>query len=389
MRDLNLSGKRLLIREDFNVPVQDTKVSHTARIQAALPTIQWALAQGATVILVSHLGRPVEGRISPEDSLEPVRAVLSSLLNLPVALLSLEALENSIHTQSLMPGSVTLLENVRCLVGEAENSPELGKRLGALCDIFVMDAFAVAHRAQASTVSVAVYAPVACAGPLLIAELEAVERILASPQRPVMAIVGGAKVSTKLALLNHLLDRVDTLILGGGIANTFLRAQGYAIGDSLFEPALVPLAQDLLAKAQKQHKLIWLPQDVVVADNLSATAHPTIKSVSAVHGSDKIFDIGPQAQAELGDLLQTAQIILWNGPLGVFEYPAFSAGTQALAQAIAKSRAFSVAGGGDTLAAVAQYHVTDQISYLSTGGGAFLEALEGKILPAVAVLTRE
>ncbi len=380
MVDVALSGKTVLIREDFNVPMQDGKIAHSARIEAALPTLRQALAKGAKVLVMSHLGRPVEGQFDPQYSLKPIADYLSQALGQEVPLFAITEMP------VLQAGQIALLENVRFLKGEEKNSPELAQRLASLCDIFVMDAFAVAHRAQASTVGVAVYAKVVCAGPLLQKELEALNNIFAHPQKPVLAIVGGSKVSTKLQVLTNLLDKVDILVLGGGIANTFLKAKGLPIGDSLFEADLVPTAQELLQKAERLGKMIWLPEDVIVSDKMDNQATATMKLVKDVNAGDKIFDIGDKARESLIRTVQMAKTILWNGPVGVFEFTPFAQGTKTLAEAIATSSAFSVAGGGDTLAAIEQFKVTEGISYLSTGGGAFLEALEGITLPAVSVL---
>jgi len=380
MVDLVLNNKTVLIREDFNVPMADGKISHSARIDAALPTLRQALAMGAKVIVMSHLGRPTEGQYDAQFSLKPIAEYLSNALGQPVPLCDIDSLP------SLSSSEIVLLENVRFLKGEEKNTPELARKLASLCDIFVMDAFAVAHRAQASTVGVAEYANVVCAGPLLQKELEALKKIFDHPKKPVLAIVGGSKVSTKLQLLTNLLDKVDILVLGGGIANTFLKAQGLAIGDSLFEADLVPTAKELLLKAQRLGKKIWLPEDVVVSDQIDNQAKTTIKLVNEVSAGDKILDIGTRAQISLSDTIKLANTILWNGPIGVFELAPFAEGTKALANAIANSDAFSVAGGGDTLAAIEQFKVTEGISYLSTGGGAFLESLEGITLPAVSIL---
>lgn len=380
MADVALNGKTVLIREDFNVPMQDGKISHSVRIDAALPTLRQALAKGAKVIVMSHLGRPKEGEFDAQYSLKPIAAYLSQVLGQEVPLFEIS------EVPALQAGQIALLENVRFLKGEEKNSPELAKQLASLCDIFVMDAFAVAHRAQASTVGVAEFAKVVCAGPLLQKELEALSKIFAHPQKPVLAIVGGSKVSSKLQVLTNLLDKVDILVLGGGIANTFLKAKGLPIGDSLFEADLVPTAQDLLQKAERLGKTIWLPDDVVVSDRMDNQASATIKLTKDVSTGDKIFDIGQAARESLVKTIQTAKTILWNGPVGVFEYAPFAMGTKVLAEAIAASAAFSVAGGGDTLAAIEQFNVSEGISYLSTGGGAFLESLEGITLPAVAIL---
>jgi phosphoglycerate kinase len=379
MEQLDLQGKRVLIREDFNVPMKDGKITHTARIEAALPTIRAAVQKGAKVLLLSHLGRPKEGEFSSAYSLQPIADYLSTCLDQTVRLVSID--EDLI----LNDGQVALLENVRFLKGEEENDLALAKALAAKADIFVMDAFAVAHRKQASTYGVAQYAPIACAGPLLQKELEAIHKVLVASEKPVLAIVGGSKVSTKLQLLNNLLDKVDVLVVGGGIANTFLAAMDLPIGESLYEPQLVHTAKTLIEKAASLGKTLWLPLDVVVAESLDSL-QGTIKQRENVQSKDKIFDIGPQSCLDLEKHLKNAKTILWNGPVGVFEQPPFAQGTKALAEAIVASGAFSVAGGGDTLAAVEAFHVEHDISYLSTGGGAFLEALEGKKLPAVAIL---
>jgi phosphoglycerate kinase len=378
MEDFDLSGKRILIREDFNVPMHDGKITNTSRIDCAVSTLKQAMAQQAKVIVMSHLGRPKEGAFDPAYSLKPIADYLSVKLSWPVTLFTLDS------PPELEPGGIALLENVRFLEGEDENSPELSKKLAALGDIFVMDAFAVAHRIQASTCGVAKYSSKRCAGPLLAKELQAINAILKDPVSPVVAIVGGSKISTKLTLLENLLKKVDTIIVGGGIANTFLAALDFPIGSSLFEKSLMPVAKSVYDQATKLGKKIWLPQDVVVAPSLEAVG--VVKNINEVKPEDKIFDIGPHSQRELQHILQKAKTILWNGPVGVFEVPAFSKGTESLAKSIIQSKAYSVAGGGDTVAAVEQFKVEKGISYLSTGGGAFLEALEGKVLPAVAAL---
>jgi phosphoglycerate kinase len=384
MDKVSLKDKWVLIREDFNVPMLDGNISHTARIDAALPTIKQAQKMGAKIILMSHLGRPIEGHFDEAFSLKPIAIYLSKCLGQSVPLFQLDQ-----DIPALQSGEVALLENVRFLPGEEKNSDELAKKLAALCQVFVMDAFAVAHRAQSSTVGVARFAEVACAGPLLQKELTAIHQVLIHPQRPVVAIVGGSKVSSKLKLLTNLLDKVDTLVVGGGIANTFLAAKGFPMGESLFEQDLVPTAKALLEKAQKLDKTIWLPVDVVVGEQLIKDAKALVKSCNDVQGKDKIFDIGPASQKSLADCIHQAKTILWNGPVGVFEFAPFSEGTKNLAKAIAASDAYSVAGGGDTLAAIEQFQVQDKISYLSTGGGAFLEAIEGKVLPAVLALQKQ
>lgn len=379
MNDLTLTGQRVLIREDLNVPVRNGTVSSDARIRAALPTIQLALDAGAKVILMSHLGRPVEGGSAEENqiySLAPVAAHLALLLNRRVPLI-----EDWQQGLSLADGEVCLLENVRFNPGEKDNSDQLGQLYAGLCDIFVMDAFGTAHRAQASTHGVAKFAPKVCAGPLLAAELNALSQALAKPARPMVAIVGGSKVSTKLSVLDALSDKVDQLIVGGGIANTFLAATGKPVGKSLCEHDLLPTAVVL-----NQKTAIPLPVDVVVGQEFSAEAAAVIKLTEDVSEDDMIFDVGPKSQSQLADIIAAAKTIIWNGPVGVFEFDQFGAGTEAIAKAIASSDAFSIAGGGDTLAAIDKYQVAEKISYISTGGGAFLEFVEGKQLPAVAIL---
>ena len=381
MVDLDLRGKRVLIREDLNVPVAEGKVTSDARIRASLPTIQLALDQGARVILMSHLGRPKEGVPEAEFSLAPVAERLSELLGRPVPLRSdwLDGVECA-------PGEVVLCENVRFNKGEKKDDEALARRMAALCDVFVMDAFGTAHRAEASTHGVARFAPVACAGPLLVGELDALERALSRPARPLVAIVAGSKVSSKLTVLESLIDKVDKLVVGGGIANTFLAATGVAVGRSLHEAEMLDMARALMAKAKARGAEIPLPTDVVVAREFAATAHADVRDVSTVAPDEMILDIGPDTAERLGAMLQQAGTILWNGPVGVFEFDQFGEGTKAIAQAVARSGAFSLAGGGDTLAAIEKYGVEDGISYISTGGGAFLEFVEGKTLPAVAVL---
>ncbi|BBM01600.1 phosphoglycerate kinase [Microbulbifer sp. GL-2] len=376
MTDLDLAGKRLLIREDLNVPVKDGRVTSDARIRAALPTIQAAIDAGAKVLLMSHLGRPTEGEYAEEFSLAPVAAHLGELLGREVALVKewREGVE-------LANGEVALLENVRFNAGEKKDSEDLAKAYAALCDVFVMDAFGTAHRAQASTHGVARFAPVACAGPLLAAELDALEKALAEPARPLVAIVGGSKVSTKLTVLESLADKVDQLIVGGGIANTFLAASNKPVGKSLCEHDLLDTAKGLMQKCD-----IPVPVDVVTGKEFSETAAAETKPAGAVTEDDMIFDIGPQSSEQLADILKEAKTIIWNGPVGVFEFDQFGAGTEHLSKAIAASDAFSIAGGGDTLAAVDKYGIADKVSYISTGGGAFLEYVEGKKLPAVAML---
>ena len=383
MTDLDLKNKQVVIRVDFNVPLQNGVITSDTRIKAELPTIELALKKGAAVILLSHLGRPTEGQFSAEDSLAPVAKHLSTLLQRPVPLI-----QSWIDGLTVQPGEVVLCENVRFLTGETKNDPALAQKMAKLADIFVMDAFATAHRAQASTYGIAEYAPIACAGPLLQAELSALGKAIALPAHPLVALVGGSKVSSKLSILESLSDKVDQLIVGGGIANTFLAAEGFHVGASLYEPDLVHVARDILAKLKKQGKSCPLPIDVVVATEFSATAKATIKNVIDLESTDMILDIGPQSAAQLADILQQAKTIIWNGPVGVFEFPAFSHGTATVARAIADSPAFSLAGGGDTIAAIEAFKVEDQISYISTAGGAFLEFLEGKTLPAVAILEK-
>ena len=381
MSDLDLNGKRVLIREDLNVPVKYGKVTSDARLKAAVPTIELALKQGAKVMVMSHLGRPEEGVFDQESSMQPVVDYLAQALAASVRLAA-----DYLGGIDVAAGEVVVFENVRFNKGEGKNDDALAQKLAALCDVFVMDAFGTAHRAQASTHGVAKFAPVACAGPLLVAELDALAAALKNPKRPLVAIVGGSKVSTKLTVLESLSGIVDQLIVGGGIANTFIAANGNNVGKSLYEADLVPEAQRLMAQAKARGGNIPVPTDVVVGQAFSETTVATLKSVAAVDDADMIFDIGPDTTAELVDILKAAGTIVWNGPVGVFEFDQFSAGTKALAQAIADSDAFSIAGGGDTLAAIDKYNIADKVSYVSTGGGAFLEFLEGKTLPAVAIL---
>src|SRR5580698_10365182 len=381
MTDLELAGKRVLIREDLNVPVADGAVTSDARIRAALPTLRLALQAGAKVFVMSHLGRPEEGVYEEQFSLAPVARRLSELLGKPVPLR-----KDWLSGLDCQPGQLLLCENVRFNKGEKKDKEDLARALAALCDVFVMDAFGTAHRAEASTHGVARFAPVACAGPLLVAELEALERALAKPARPMIAIVAGSKVSTKLTILESLLDKVDKLIVGGGIANTFLAATGVKIGKSLYEKDMLEMAAKLLARARERGAEIPLPQDVVVAREFAATAHADVRPVNEVADDEMILDIGPDTAEQFADLLKSAGTIVWNGPVGVFEFDQFGEGTKAIADAIARSSAFSLAGGGDTLAAIEKYGVEDGISYISTGGGAFLEFVEGKTLPAVAIL---
>ncbi len=382
MQDLDLAGKRVLIREDLNVPVADGVVTSDVRIRAALPTIRAALESGAAVMLMSHLGRPVEGEPNPEFTLAPVASRLSELLGRDVALE-----KDWIDGVDIEPGEIRLLENVRFLAGEKKCDEALSKKMAALCDVFVMDAFGTAHRAQASTYGVAGHAPVACAGPLLSAELDALGKAMHEPARPVVAIVGGSKVSTKLTVLEALADKVDHLIVGGGIANTFIAADGHAVGKSLHEPDMLDIARKLNA-AEDDRADIPVPTDVVVGSEFSADAEARTVDVSQVADDDMILDIGPSTAADFGDMISKAGTVIWNGPVGVFEFDQFGEGTRALAESIADSAAFSIAGGGDTLAAIDKYGVADRLSYISTGGGAFLEFVEGKKLPAVEVLER-
>lgn len=383
LTDQALAGKRVLIRVDMNVPVKNGVIGDDTRIRASLASIQHALYNGAAVILMTHLGRPTEGEPKPEDSLAPVAARLGELLNKPVPVVA-----DWQAGLSLNAGDVVMLENVRLNKGEKKNNEDLGRAYAALCDVFVNDAFGTAHRAEASTHAVAKFAPLACAGILLAAELDALGKALEAPARPLVAIVAGSKVSTKLTILEALADKVDQLIVGGGIANTFLLAEGKAIGKSLAEAELVGEAQKVIAKIKAHGGAVPLPSDVVVAPEFSENADDTLKPVSEVTKQDMILDIGPQSAQELADIVAKAGTVVWNGPVGVFEFDQFASGTQTLAKAIADSPAFSIAGGGDTLAAIAKFGVTDKISYISTGGGAFLEVLEGKTLPAFEILMK-
>ena len=386
MSDLDLAGKRVLIRQDLNVPIehvdgQPGTITSEQRILASLPTLRLALEKGAAVMVTSHLGRPKEGSWSQADSLAPVAARLSQLLGIEVPLL-----RDWVDGVEVKPGQLVLLENCRMTVGEGKDDEALAKKYAALCDVFVMDAFGTAHRAQASTHGVIRFAPVAAGGPLLMAELDALDKALAAPARPLLAIVAGSKVSTKLELLTSLVGKVDQLIVGGGIANTFLAAVGHPVGKSLYEADLVDTARQIMADAQARGAAIPLPEDVVVATAFSADAPATIRPVAEVAADELILDIGPRTAARYAQLIGAAGTVVWNGPVGVFEFDAFAGGTEAVARAIAGSSAFSIAGGGDTLAAVDKYGIADQVSYISTGGGAFLEFLEGKTLPAVAAL---
>lgn len=381
MTDLDLTGKRVLIREDLNVPISEGRITSEQRIQAALPTLRLALEKGAAVMVMSHLGRPKEGVYSEADSLAPVAARVGELLGVDVPLV-----RDWTGGVDVQPGGIVMLENCRMNPGEGKDDEALSKAYAALCDVFVMDAFGTAHRAQASTHGVIRQAKVACGGPLLMAELDALAKALEHPKRPLLAIVAGSKVSTKLELLGNLVSRVDQLIVGGGIANTFIAAMGFGVGRSLVERDLVDTAKAIMEQARARGAEIPMPVDVVVAPEFKADAPATVKTVDAVGEDDMILDIGPQTAGRYAELIRAAGTVVWNGPVGVFEFDAFGKGTEALAQAIADSDAFSIAGGGDTLAAVDKYGIADRVGYISTGGGAFLEFLEGKELPAVAAL---
>ena len=378
MTDLDLNGKRVFIRADLNVPVKDGKVTSDARIRATIPTLKLALEKGAKVMVTSHLGRPTEGEFKPEDSLQPVVDYLNEHLDVPVRLV-----RDYLNGVDVNAGEIVVLENVRINKGEKKNDPELGKKYAALCDVFVMDAFGTAHRAQASTYGVAEFAPVACAGPLLAAELDALGKALKEPARPMVAIVGGSKVSTKLEVLNSLSKIADQIIVGGGIANTFIAAAGHNVGKSLYEADLIPVAKELAASTD-----IPVPVDVRVGTEFSETVPAIEKSVTEVKDDESIFDIGDKSAAQLAEIIKNAKTVLWNGPVGVFEFPNFRKGTEIISHAIANSDAFSIAGGGDTLAAIDLFGIADKISYISTGGGAFLEFVEGKVLPAVEILEK-
>jgi phosphoglycerate kinase len=381
LTDADLRNKRVLIREDLNVPVQSGVVTSDARIRAALPTIRYALDQNAKVFILSHLGRPEEGKYDESLSLAPVATRLSELLGKPVQLR-----KDWLDGVDCPAGSAVLCENVRFNKGEKKDDEKLARKMAELCDVFVMDAFGTAHRAEASTHGVAKFAKIACAGPLLVGELEALETALDKPARPLVAIVGGSKVSTKLTVLESLLEKVDKLIVGGGIANTFLAATGVNVGKSLHEAEMLDVARRLMTKAKEKDTEIPLPTDVVVAKEFAATAHADVRTVHDVRSDEMILDIGPDSADRFSELVQSAGTIIWNGPVGVFEFEQFGEGTRAISLAIARSKAFSLAGGGDTLAAIEKYNIEDGISYISTGGGAFLEFVEGKTLPAVAVL---
>lgn len=381
LKQIDIKGKRVLIRSDLNVPIHDGVVTSRARIEASLPTFRAALDRGGAVMVMSHLGRPTEGQPSAEYSLKPVAEVLGELLGLQVRLV-----EDWLDGVEVQPGQLVLLENVRFLRGEKANDATLAEKMAALCDVFVMDAFATAHRAQASTEGVIRKAAIACAGPLLAAELEALDQALAQPARPMVAIVGGAKVSTKLKVLEALIDKVDQLVVGGGIANTFLAAAGYRIGQSLHEANLVETARDLLARADARGASIPLPTDVLTAERFHQEAHPSLRDVARVHADEMILDIGPETAGHLAAIIRRAGTVIWNGPVGVFEFDNFRSGTSAIAHAVAACEGFSLAGGGDTIAAIEKFRIADQIDYISTAGGAFLEYVEGRELPAVAAL---
>ncbi|OGV51069.1 MAG: phosphoglycerate kinase [Legionellales bacterium RIFCSPHIGHO2_12_FULL_42_9] len=381
MNELNLTGKRVLIREDLNVPIKDGLITSDQRLEAALPTLKMALEAGAAVIVLSHLGRPEEGKFDKRFSLQPVADYLAKNLSYPVRFVS-----DYLNGVEVTASELVVCENVRFNVGEKENDEKLAKKLAALCDIFIMDAFGTAHRAHASTCGIAKYAPIAAAGPLLVRELEALDKVLEAPEKPVLAIVGGAKISSKLTLLREMVSRVDYLIPGGAIANTFLKAQGVPIGQSFSEDSLLDEARIILKLAAEQGCQVFLPVDVVVGKSFSDSCPAYNKSLIHIADDDMIMDIGPETIRHYLHVIEEAKTIIWNGPVGVFEFPQFAYGTRALAIAIADSQAFSIAGGGDTLAAIDQYDLTGEIAYISTGGGAFLECLEGKTLPAVAIL---
>jgi phosphoglycerate kinase len=379
--DFDLKGKQVLIREDFNVPMKNREITSDLRIRAALPTIKQAIKAGGKIMLMSHLGRPNEGGYDETFSLAPIAAQLSKLLKMDVPLI-----QNWIDGFNMGDMPLVLLENVRFHHGETTNNTELAKKMASLCDIFVMDAFATSHRAEASTLGIIKYAKQACAGPLLMAELSALAKIMDKPVHPIVAIIGGSKVSTKLALLNSLVKKVDYLIIGGGIANTFLAAEGFTVGKSLYEPDLIDEAERLTLEAKQRQADIPVPIDVMVAERFSEEAESYVRLVSQIDDNEKIFDIGPDTIKILTGIIKKAKTILWNGPIGAFEVDAFSKGTQAIAKAIAESKAFKVAGGGDTLAAIEKYHISSKINYISTGGGAFLTILEGKTLPIMTAL---
>jgi phosphoglycerate kinase len=383
MRDLDLAGRRVLIREDFNVPLHEGCIRDDTRIRAALPTLKLALDQGAAVMVMAHLGRPQEGSWQADASLQPVADALEKALGQPVPLL-----RDWIDGVDVAPGQLVVCENVRFLQGESSNDVHLAEKMAALCDVFVMDAFATAHRAHASTVGVTLQAPIACAGPLLEQEYGVLQGVMHQAKKPLCAVVGGSKVSNKIEVLEHLLDHVDALIVGGGIANTFLKAQGHPVGRSLYEEDWVERAKALLVYAASKGVTMPLPVDVAVSTESGESAEATLRAVEDVHDDEAIYDVGPQTSALYASVIQEAQTVLWNGPLGVFEWPAFARGTFALAEAVAQSDAYSIAGGGDTVAALEACGCTDQLSYLSTGGGAFLSVCEGKTLPAVQALAQ-
>jgi phosphoglycerate kinase len=381
MSDLQLKNKHVLIREDLNVPLKNGEITSDLRIRAVIPTVTAALKAGAKVMIMSHLGRPAKGCFDEQFSLAPVARRLSELLGQEIPLIS-----DWLNGVSMGDASVVLLENVRFNIGEMENSPELSKQMAKLCDIFVMDAFATAHRKESSTCGIIEYAPIACAGPLLTGELDALTRVMQNAQHPIVAIVGGSKVSTKLSLLDALVKKVDCLIIGGGIANTFIAAEGYTVGKSLYEPDLIDEAERLMQAARERGATIPVPTDVIIGEKMSDDATSEVRLVSQVDDNEKIYDIGPDTTKRLVDIIKKAKTILWNGPVGAFEIEQYSEGTRAIANAIAQSSGVSVAGGGDTLAAIEAYNVADQINYISTGGGAFLSFLEGRKLPAIAAL---
>lgn len=383
LNEIDVRGKKVFIRADLNVPQDDAgNITEDTRIRASIPSIQYCLDNGAAVMITSHLGRPTEGMVGPEDTLAPVAVRMGQLLHRPVRLIA-DWVEGGFEVK---PGEVVLLENCRCNVGEKKNNEELAKKMAALCDVYVNDAFGTAHRAEATTHGIARFAPVACAGMLMGAEIDALSKALHAPKRPLVAIVGGSKVSSKLTILKSLADKVDQLIVGGGIANTFLLASGKRIGESLAEPELVKEAQAIMDMMKARGAEVPLPVDVVVADEVSALARANRISVDEVGPHDRILDVGPKTAAKLSEIIANAGTIVWNGPVGVFELPQFSGGTKMMASAIAHSEAFSIAGGGDTLAAIAKFHIAEDVGYISTGGGAFLEFLEGKTLPAIAAL---
>lgn len=381
MSDFDLKGKRVLIREDFNVPLKNGQITSDLRIRSALPTIIQALKAGAKVMLMSHLGRPNDNGFDEAFSLAPVARALSELLNMEVPLI-----HRWIEGVNMGDAQVVLLENVRFHHGETDNNVELSKKMASLCDVFVMDAFATSHRAESSTCGIIKHAKAACAGPLMLSELDALSKILDKPARPVVAIIGGSKVSTKLALLDSLVKKVDAVIIGGGIANTFLAAEGYTVGKSLYEPDLIDEAERLTIEAKNRNAEIPLPIDVVVAERFAEDSESYIRLVSQIDDNEKVFDMGPDTIKQFISIIKKAKTILWNGPIGAFEIEEFSKGTHAIAKAIAESKAFKVAGGGDTLAAIEKYNISDKIDYISTGGGAFLTVLEGKKLPVIVAL---